>query len=310
MIFEDTSFLDDIVVDDIPKYYSTKGKNRYDKNIFRSNMMLNPLYIKHLNKLDILNCDVVTINLEDAIAPSRKKEALYKTALFLSHIEKLDKMVVVRVNPLYEGGLEEILYLNKFGFDAVRVSKIKSIDEIKTALNILSKSKDLHISLETKEAFSDIIRLKTDERFTTANLGILDLLASLKLPQSLIRLDNPTIEYILSKFLIDCKSVDILPVSFMFQDYKDTNTFKLWCQKEKSLGFESKACMGPAQVDIANSIFGIDDEEIQKAKYIKKVFEEQSSKNINGFMDQKYGFIDEPIYKDAIGILNRLDTTI
>jgi citrate lyase subunit beta/citryl-CoA lyase len=306
LIFDSLDFLDGISVEDIPKFYSNKTKDRYNKNIFRSNMMLNPLYLKHLNRLDTIECDVVTINLEDAIAPARKQEALYNTALFLSHIDKLDTMVVVRVNPIYEGGLEEILYLNRFSFDAVRVPKITSIDEVKVALKVLSEDKDLHISLETKEAFSNIQTLKVDDRFTTANIGILDLLSSLGLPQSLIQLDNPSIDYILSKFLIDCKSVDILPVSFMFQDYKNIDGFTSWCKKEKNLGFSSKACMGPAQVKIVNEIFGIDKEQIDRAKYIKDMFEQKSAQNINGFMDDKYGFIDEPIYRDALVVLSNL----
>ena len=306
MIFEDLDFLEEIKLQEIEKFYAKSSRNRYNKNLFRSNMMLNPLKLNHINRLDNLKCDMVTINLEDAIAPAKKKEALYKTALFISHLQNNDTMVIVRVNPIYEGGLEEILYLNQFSFDAIRVSKISTVDEMKVSLKVLSKDKDLHISLETKEAFSSIGELKFDDRFTTINLGILDLLSSLKLPQSLITLDNPTIDYILSKFLIDSKTVDLLPISFMFQDYKDTQLFQKWCKKERDMGFSSKACMGPAQVDIANKIFNVDSKEIQKAQYIKQVFEKNAKQNINGFLDSKYGFIDEPIYKDALLVLEGL----
>ena len=92
----------------------------------------------------------------------------------------------------------------------------------------------------------------------------------------------------------------------MFQDYKDTQLFQKWCKKERDMGFSSKACMGPAQVDIANKIFNVDSKEIQKAQYIKQVFEENAKQNINGFLDSKYGFIDEPIYKDALLVLEGL----
>ena len=72
------------------------------------------------------------------------------------------------------------------------------------------------------------------------------------------------------------------------------------------MGFTSKACMGPSQVDIANSIFGVSKDEIERANHIKKVFENSSSINENGFMDAKYGFIDEPIYKDALLVLDSI----
>ncbi len=92
----------------------------------------------------------------------------------------------------------------------------------------------------------------------------------------------------------------------MFQEYNDTETFKAWCEREKMMGFETKACMGPKQVEIANEIFGINKYEIERAKHIKEVFEAHSAQGINGFMDEQYGFIDEPIYRDSLLILNNI----
>jgi len=44
---------------------------------------------------------------------------------------------------------------------------------------------------------------------------------SLGLPQSLLTLTNPTVEYILSKFLINSKLAGFYPISFIYQDYKN-----------------------------------------------------------------------------------------
>jgi len=287
----------------LPKTFGKKQKQPCSHSRKRSNMMLNPLQLKHLNRMDESPADMITLNLEDAIAPSRKKEALHNIALFLSHMEHSDSFIIVRTNPLDEGGAEEISFLNNFSFDAVRVAKVKSQTHIAQALALLSKEKELHISLETKEAFENLSTLRIDKRLSTANLGILDLLTSLGLPQSIITTENPTIDYILSKFLVDAKTAGIHPISFMFQEYNDTETFSTWCKKEKMMGFTSKACMGPKQVAIANEVFNDDKDAMIRAKYIKEAFEQQSAQGINGFMDDKYGFIDEPIYKDALLVL-------
>ncbi len=304
MIFDDLSIFESKSIEEKKKLFGNKKKIAHTNKLHRSNMMLNPLNLKHLNTLDENIADVVTLNLEDAIAPSRKKEALYNIALFLSHLKNSKSFIVIRTNPFDEGGKEDIEFLNDFGFDAIRLAKVKSPKELESALKILDQDHKLHFSLETKEAFADIRALKIDDRITTANLGILDLLASLNLPQSLVKIANPTIDYILAKFLIDCKIVNIHPVSFMYQDYNNADEFRKWCEYEKSLGFAGKACMGPKQAIIANEVFDIDNAEIQRAKYIKEIFELSSSKGINGFMDDRYGFIDEPIYRDALNILN------
>jgi citrate lyase subunit beta/citryl-CoA lyase len=306
VVFKNLKEIKKLSLDDKLKGIGGDKKPPYSKNLFRSNMMLNPLNLKHLNRIDNLDADMITLNLEDAIAPSRKKEALYNIAFFLSHLKSSNSFIVIRTNPIGEGAEEEIGFLNDFGFDAIRISKVKTKEDISKALSILSKDKELHISLETKEAFLNLKEFRIDKRFTTANLGILDLLNSLNLPQSLLQINNPTINYILSKFLIDSSFIGIRAISFMFQEYNDIQTFKDWCRQEKIMGFTSKACMGPIQAEIANSIFGITQDEIDRAKYIKDIFEINSQKEKNGFMDSRYGFIDEPIYKDALLILNSL----
>ena len=298
MIFEN--------LDQLPTTFGNDKKAPCPHQRRRSNMMLNPLNLKHLNSIDKSEADMITLNLEDAIAPGRKKEALHNIALFLSHLEASKSCIIVRVNPLDAGGEEEIVFLNGFGFDAVRVAKVRNQTEIARALTLLAPDKELHISLETKEAFASLATLRIDERLTVANLGILDLLASLGLPQSIVQIGNPTIDYILSKFLVDAKTAGIHPISFMFQEYNDTETFRRWCEREKTMGFESKACMGPKQVSIANEVFGISADAIARAEHIKARFETEAAHGNNGFMDERYGiFIDEPIYRDALLTLER-----
>ena len=292
----------------LPKDFGQERKAPAPKNLYRSNMMLNPLKLKHLNRIDNMSADMITLNLEDAIAPSRKKEALHNIALFLSYLKSSKSFIIVRTNPLNKGGREEIEFLNSFSFDAIRVAKIKSRDEILEIDRLLNNNKEIHISLETKEAFNNLATFGGIESFTTANIGILDLLTSLGLPQSLVELDNPTIHYILSKFLVDSKIAGVKPISFMFQDYQNTNKFRKWCELEKKMGFNTKACMGPLQVEIANEVFSIENKEIVRAKHIKEAFETSSANGENGFMDELYGFIDEPIYRDALLVLRESST--
>ena len=303
MIFDDIDIFEKMSGEEKVKHFGDVKELPPISNSQRSNMMLNPLKLKHLNRLDSLECDVVTLNLEDAIAPSRKEEALVNIALALSNLKSRNSKIVVRVNPLDAGGEDEIKFLSQFVFDAVRLPKVRTIDEIKEALEILPESKELHLSIETKEAFRDLAWWGVEERVTTVNLGILDLLADLKLPQSLLKIGNPTISYILSKFLTDARITGFLPVSFMYQEYKNLDEFTRWLEIEREMGFTSKACMGPAQVEIVNRVLGVDEVAIKRAKEIKRAFEESSQKGINGFMHPEYGFIDEPIYRDALNVL-------
>ena len=258
---------------------------------------------KQLRKIPELECDVVMINLEDGV--SDKKAAL-KLIIALYKELKLNKYkkIVIRVNGVEEGGLDEIKALNSLKPYAIRVAKIESFEHIQKALDVLDDDIDLHLSIETKAIFDTLSQIKIDSRITTVYLGILDLLESLSLPQSLIHLDNPMIDYLLSRFLIDSKIAGVHSVGFMFQDYHNTQAFEKWCKKLKTIGFQSASCLGPKQVTIANKIFSIDKDAIQKAQLIKKLFEEKKVQGITGFDTKEFGFVDEPIYKNALLVLN------
>ena len=133
------------------------------------------------------------------IGPKEKKEiARVMIAVFLSHLENIDKEIVIRINPLDEGGLEDIEFLDKFNFNAFRIPKVRSIEEIDDAF--MKTNKEIHASIETKDAFFNLKELK-HPKLTTFYIGIYDLLNELNISHSVISIDNPLIHRILSDFL-------------------------------------------------------------------------------------------------------------
>ncbi|MBL6973547.1 MAG: CoA ester lyase, partial [Sulfurimonas sp.] len=126
------------------------------KTDFSSVLMLSCNNIKHLSKIESLEADCVMLNLEDGVSAQDKPFALVLCAIFLSKIKKSDKKLVVRVNALDEGGYEEITYLNQFMPDAIRVPKIKDAKEVKSVLDLLNEEIELHLSIETSEAWHNL----------------------------------------------------------------------------------------------------------------------------------------------------------
>jgi len=259
--------------------------------------------IKHLEKIEHLNSSKFIINLEDGVFDKDFARNLVYEKLINS---KIKNKIVVRVNSLDTCGIEDIKIINKINPFAIRVPKIQSVDDVEMALKLINKDIEVHLSIETSMALNNLSSFGIDKRVTSVYLGILDLLESLKLPQHLLKRDNPSIDYILSKFLIDSKIANLNPISFMYQEYKNIDEFTLWCKKLKNMGYSSKACLSPKQVEIVNEIFQYSNEDIIKAKYIVEIFEKNLKNNICGFADIKYGFIDEPIYKDSKLILNNI----
>jgi len=273
------------------------------KSSKKNPLMLSCSNEKHLKKIPSLDASCIMLNLEDGVSKEQKPEALKLCAKYLDLYKDLDKFFVVRVNALDDGGVDEIKYLCKFKPDAIRVPKIRTKDDVKLAIEQLDGDIELHLSIETKESWANLAELKIDARVTTYYLGVLDLFADMNLSQSLINKDNPTMLYILSHFLITCKSVNINPVSFVYQEFKNLEQFTIWTELEKSMGYDSKGCISPSQVNLANKVFTKDLIQIDRAKKIIQLFEEKKEQGITGFVDDEYGFIDEPIYKGALALL-------
>ena len=273
---------------------------------FRSALMVSTHNLKHILKVPQLEAEAIMLNLEDGVSNEQKPTALRLCAALLGALPQSTKKLVVRVNALDEGGREEIGYLNRFRPDAIRIPKIRTLKEVETALELIDEPIELHLSIETKEAWLAMHELKHSHRVSTYYLGILDLFADLKLPHRLIDIDNPTLRYMLSHFLVTCKALHVKPVSFVFQDYHDRDSFKKWLSLENEMGFDAKGCLSPMQVKDVHDFFGINEHDIQKAKTIVTLFEAKQREGISGFSHETYGFIDEPIYKGALSILEQI----
>jgi len=196
------------------------------------------------------------------------------------------------------------VYLNQFMPDAIRVPKIRTQKEVEAVEALVNKDIDVHLSIETSEAWYNLHSLAITEKVTTFYLGILDLFADMKLPQTLVNRDNPTMLYMMSHFLITCKSMNVKPVSFVYQEFTKLDEFSKWLELEKGMGYDAKGCISPKQVTLVNEIFIDEVSQIKRAKIIVKLFEMHRAEGITGFVDEEYGFIDEPIYKGALALLS------
>jgi len=294
MIFENIGFLEEIIKkNDISSALRLISKNSYPlaTSKKRSVLMVSAHQAKHLNKIDSLPADVIMLNLEDGVPKEKKEIARVMIGVFLSNINNIDKEIVVRVNPLNEGGKEDIEFLEKFTFNAFRIPKVKHIEEIDDVF--MMTNKQIHASIETKEAFFNLKTLN-HPKLTTFYIGIYDLLNELALPHSIISSDNPLIHNILSDFSLTSRYLNITPIGFVYQQYKDTDGFSKWCALQKNLGMKGVGCITPTQCEIANKIF---DEDTEFAEMIVKRFEKEGPFTIDGL------YVDEPIYKNYLQIV-------
>jgi len=295
MIFKDLKELEEIIETKNIKKAQSLIKPPQNINLIktqkRSALMVSGHQVKHLNKIDEIPADIIVLNLEDGVPKEKKEIAKYMIAVFLSHMKSLNKEIVIRVNPLNEGGKEEIKFFESFNINAFRIPKVNSIKDIEELFFLTDK--ELHISIETKEIF---INLKEfyHPKIKAFYLGIYDLLNELHISHSILTLENPFIHKILSDFSLYSNYHNIHPIGFVYQQYKDLEGFKKWCLLQKNCGIKGVGCITPSQVKIANNIFN---EDLGFAKMIVEKFEKEGIFTIDGL------YVDEPIYKNYLNLL-------
>ena len=159
MVFEDTTIFEEM--DNTWLEGLIQEPNRTKEQILnpRSTMMLNPLKLHHINKIDNLNADIIVLNLEDGVAPQMKKRALLLAAVFISHLKESKSKIIVRVNPLDEGGEEEIKLLNQVKPDSIRVAKIKDVDDVVMVCLMVEKVLSCSFELNNRSSKSCLIFL-------------------------------------------------------------------------------------------------------------------------------------------------------
>jgi len=286
------------------KAYATPVKRHQNRSLsFRSALMISAHNLHHLAKIPTLEAECIILNLEDGVSPALKPFALVLSALTLASLPDFSKKMVVRINSLDEGGIQEIAYLNPFKPDAIRIPKIKTLEEVQRALELIDEGIELHLSIETKEAWLALAQLAVSPRVCAYYLGVLDLFADFGMPQTLFTPDNPTAHYLLSHFLITTQACGVKPVSFVYQEHKNHAGFDRWLALEKQLGFTAKGCITPLQTTAIHHHFGVTQAQLDRAAEIIRLFEEHAAKGVSGFVNERYGFIDEPIYKGAVSLL-------
>ncbi len=275
----------------------------------RNKFPLAPLMVsmdndKHVSKIWEIMTDSVILNLEDGV--SDYKKAVENLEKFLSEPRKDPRMLIIRTRPLFEGGIEEILKFNSFKPDAYRIPKVRNKGDVAMALSASKPNIDIHLSIETRLAWLELNNLKINERVTVFYLGILDLFADLGFRHELIHPDNPTVQYVLSHFLFQSNALGAFPVAPVFQDYKNTELFTKWLNLEKRMGYLAKGAISTTQVSEIFKTFVINDYEFERSRDIVEIYESMVKQGVHGFSHEKYGFIDEPIYKLALATLKLL----
>ncbi|MCG5480467.1 MAG: CoA ester lyase [Ensifer alkalisoli] len=252
-----------------------------------------------LAKVKVLTADAVIFDLEDAVAPERKREARDALVRHLSE-DRPEIETVIRINRT-EAGFNELDLAAALAVsaDAVLLPKVEVPADIQAALDWLAEndapeSVRLWAMIETPRgvinapAIAETGRTRAD-RLDCLVVGLNDMRKATGVA------DLPGRPYLLSwlmQILLAARGSGLDAVDAVFNDFRDAQGFETECRQGRDMGYDGKMLIHPAQIAFANDAFGIDDAALAEARAIIAAFAlpENSGKGVislNGRMVER-----------------------
>lgn len=271
---------------------------------------------KKLSKSESVPADVLILDLEDSVSAENKNTARKFVREFLqSHSDRSLKQLWVRINPVDQvEALDDLTSVLPGRPDGIIQPKTQTpgdlviLDHYLTILEVQNKiekgcTRILPVATETAEALFSMGGYKgCSSRLAGLTWGAEDLSAVLGSAANKDDSGNWSGPFQLARSLclLAAAAADVLPIDTLYTDFKDTAGLKADCEEGRKMGFLGKIAIHPNQVEIINQAFTPRPEEVEYARRVVALFEDNPGAGTLA-LDGK--MLDMPHLKQARRIL-------
>jgi citrate lyase subunit beta/citryl-CoA lyase len=270
---------------------------------------------KKLAKGATVGADALILDLEDAVAAPRKPLAREMVREYLNaHPEQRASQLWVRVNPLDEGGLDDLAAVVRAAPDGIVIPKTHGpadVSRLSHYLDVLEKRDDvastiriLPVATETAQA---PFRLGDYANFDLPRLvgltwGAEDLSAAIGASTNRGADGDWAFTYkmVRSACLLAAKSIDVQAIETLYADFRDSDGLRSSCESAVREGFTGRIAIHPDQVAVINDAFMPSASDVAHARRVIAAFETASGSGAVG-LDGK--MLDMPHFKQAQKVL-------
>ncbi len=278
--------------------------------LFRSLIFVPGNNPRFLEKAKTLDADIVCFDLEDSVPDDQKANARKLIKQALKSKKSYVSSVFVRTNSPSSGKIPmDLKEIVQKGIDGIVIPKVNNVKEMKKIENILSKLenaqklKPIQVipSIESSEGVVNTYEIASyGKRISALVFGVFDLLNDLGVEYT----KNPEgAKYSRRKISVDAHAAGVAVIDAIWQDLKDSKGLEKDCKIGKSLGYSGKSVIHPDQIPIIHRLFHPNENEIQWAEKVCKVYPGFTKKG-KGAITIDGKMIDEVHYKQAKALLD------
>ena len=244
--------------------------------------------------------DAVFLDLEDAVAPDEKAEARGKIVQALQELDWGNRPTLYRSNaldtPYFYRDVIEVVEEAGDRLDSILIPKVQRPEDLHVAATLLYQT-ELSAGLEPGkikiegqiESARGLVSVdgiaSATGRLMALHFGPGDFAASVRMPQTSIGVMDEWDEvypghrfhYAMQRIVVAARAADLRAVDGPVADYRDEDGLRKSCLLARSLGFDGKWCIHPAQIETVNELFQPTEEETEWAKKVLEAYEEANA---------------------------------
>jgi citrate lyase beta subunit len=255
---------------------------------------------KMVEKALASEADAVFLDLEDAVAPDSKAAARGDVASALKELDWRARPTLFRANaldtPYFYRDLIEVVEEAGDSLDAVMIPKVNRPEDLHAVSILLSQLElatdleqdkiKLEAQIESAEGLANVDQIaRATNRLTALYFGPGDFAASMSMPQTSIGVMDEWDElypghrfhHAMQRVVVAARAADLRVLDGPVADYSDEEGLRRSCLISRSLGFDGKWCIHPAQIGIINEVFSPTEREVEWAKKVVAAYEEANA---------------------------------
>jgi citrate lyase subunit beta / citryl-CoA lyase len=244
--------------------------------------------------------DGVFLDLEDAVAPDDKADARKDVASALRELDWRNRPKLYRANaldtPYFYRDLIEVVEEAGDSLDAVMVPKVNGPEDLHVAATLLTQLElatglergriRIEAQIESAEGLTNVDAIaRATGRLEALHFGPGDFAASLRMPQTSIGVMDEWDEaypghrfhYVMQRIVVASRAVGVRALDGPVADYGDEEGLRRGSLVARSLGFDGKWCIHPAQIGPVNEVFSPTEGEIEWAGKVVAAYEEANA---------------------------------
>jgi citrate lyase subunit beta/citryl-CoA lyase len=262
---------------------------------------------KMIQKAAQSKADHVFLDLEDAVAPSQKRDARKKIIEGLKSLDWGKKTRCVRINDLTtEYAFEDIIEVVEGAgehLDTIMMTKVMTPADVLFADKLLHQLEKklklkqrigLEALIEEVEGLQNVDAIaKCTPRLECLVFGMGDFSASMGVTNKNVGetdgYPGDIWHYARFRLVMACRAAGIDPVDGPFADFRNPDAYREECKRSMILGCVGKWAIHPSQIDIALDVYSPKAEDVARARKLEKAYAEAEAAglgaiNVDGVM--------------------------